>query len=173
MTTRSAIASSVSRRTTTRRPWGAVGAARTVSLPELMPLLDNATDLLGLAPHKARRLIDRVRRFPAPGDVGHERIRTADEKPLSHVDRIEAIDAVYELFSVPRARSLVSDARRLLGHVLRDVTSLQDLLDELADRMGFPRGPKEAHRKSSGPTRRVVETSLRRVRAGYLISVVK
>lgn len=122
-------------------PVAVVGEAGTASLQELMPLLDNATNLLGLAPHKARRLIERVRRFPTSGDSGQERIGAADENPLSHVDRIEAIDAVYELFGVPRARSLVSDARRLLGHVLRDVALLQGLLDELGDRMGFPRGP--------------------------------
>lgn len=91
-------------------------------------------------PHKAQRLIERVRRFPAPEAAGRERFGEADANPLSHVARVEAINAVYELFSVPRARSLITDARRLLGHALRDADLLQDLLDDLDDRTGFPRG---------------------------------
>lgn len=153
-----------------------------------------------------------------PGGAGRERFGAADENPLSHVDRVEAIDAVYELVTAPRARSLVSDARRLLGHVLRDADLLRDLLDELHGRMGFPRGAlivglgmlgetvefqravpdgadhdaaaawalavvlsdwKAAEgvlaasvRKGTGPARRVVETALRRVEGGYLVSAI-
>lgn len=116
-----------------------MGEAGTVSLRVLEPLLEHATELLGLEPHKAR-LTERMRRFPAPESPSRERFGEADTNPLSHVDRVEAIDAVYELFSVPRARSLITDARRLLGHLLRDAALLRNLLDDLDDRMGFPRG---------------------------------
>jgi hypothetical protein len=119
-------------------PVNAVGEAGTTSLRDFIPLLEHATDLLGLAPHNAQDLIERVRRFPAPGEPGRERFGAADKKPLSHVDRVEAIDALYELFTVPRARSLITDARRLLGHVLRDVALLQDLLTSLATGSASP-----------------------------------
>lgn len=82
--------------------------AGTGSLRELKLLLEHATELLGLKPHRAQKLIERVRRFPAPEASGRERFGTADENPLSHVDQAEAIKAVYELVSVPRARNLIS-----------------------------------------------------------------
>lgn len=77
-------------------------------LRELEPLLEHATELLGLDPRKAQGLVERVRRFPAPEAPGRERFGEADAYPLSYVDRVEAIDAVYELFSVQRARSLIT-----------------------------------------------------------------
>lgn len=148
-----------------------------------------------------------------PPGIGDEAPGPRDAEQL-----VDGVDGLHPVDVRQRVRSLITDAQQLLGHVLRDRALLQDLLGELGDRFGFPRGAlvvglgmlegvvtfeqavpdesdhdaavawalavilanweeaeeviKEGRQEASGAAQRVLETALRRVRSGYVISTV-
>jgi hypothetical protein len=62
-----------------------------VPVSELQYWLDCAVTKVGLSDPKALRLVDRVRRFPAPYLPGVERSRAARTAPLAYLDRVDAL----------------------------------------------------------------------------------
>ena len=117
----------------------AVGEAGLVSLQELQPLLESAARTIGLPRDDGPGLIVKARRFPVEDPPGQERFKNPLENPLSLVDRLDAVEALYELVPAVRARSLVRDVRALLGYSLRDADVLRKMLDRVRRRPGFPR----------------------------------
>jgi len=117
----------------------AVGEAGLVSLQELQPLLESAARTIGLPAEDGPELIVKARRFPVDDPPGQERFENPLEHPLSLVDRLDAVEALYELVPAVRARSLVRDVGALLGYSLRDAEVVRGLLEKVDGRPGFPR----------------------------------
>lgn len=116
------------------------GESGTVRLEKLGPVLGTVADVVGLEESQARQVVAEVRRFPGSEKPGRDRIGPGPSGSLSALDRVDAYQAVFELFSVPRARSLITEAQQLLGHVLRDPSYVENLLDQL----GTSRSPQRA-----------------------------
>lgn len=117
----------------------AVGEAGLVSLEDLQPPLESAARTIGLPSEDGQGLIAKARRFPVEEAPGRERFENPLANPLSLVDRLDAVEALYELVPAVRARSLVRDVRALLGYSLRDAEVVRAFLSEVGDRPGFPR----------------------------------
>lgn len=117
----------------------AVGEAGLVGLQDLQPLLESAARTIGLPPEAGQQLIAKARRFPVEETPGQERFGSPLDNPLSLVDRLDALEALYELVPAVRARSLVREARALLGYSLRDADTVRSLLEDVEGRPGFPR----------------------------------
>lgn len=107
------------------------GEAGTIGLGELEPVLDTVGDILQLDGRQQRRIVKRVRRFPLPEEWAPSAFGTDATPPYSALDRPDAFQALFELFTVPRAQNLLTEARHLLGHVLRDASYVRVLIDEL------------------------------------------
>ncbi len=108
-----------------------VGTAGLSDTESLTPLLASIGDLLELDGKAQLRLLAAVRRFPNPSDPGSERFKAAAENPLSLLDRVDAIGAIYQAASVPAAGALIEDAQQLLGRVIRDAELVERLLQHL------------------------------------------
>lgn len=107
------------------------GEAGTVRLEEFDPVLEDVGRILDLGDRQARQLVAEVRRFPPQEESDRNRIGEGPSPSLSVLDRVGAFQAVYELFTAPRTRTLLTEAQQLLGHVLRDAEYIENLIDDL------------------------------------------
>jgi hypothetical protein len=117
-----------------------IGTAATVALDELDSFRDPAAELLDLPTHRARGLVECVRRFPPAEVPSRERIGPGERSPLSAIDWAEALESVFEPLTVPRANVSLQAAHGLLGHILDDADVPRDLPWELSER------PSDVHR---------------------------
>lgn len=112
------------------RQWLATpGLAALADLEELQPLLDLAGETLGIRSRRGRQgIIEKARRFPFREAPQGDRFVAPVDTPLSAVDRVDALVAIWELFPVPAAQVLLNGAHDVLGHVLRDEARLLEYL---------------------------------------------
>jgi hypothetical protein len=75
-------------------------------------------------------VFEHVRRFPS-ADHKARRLRFKQPARLSMLDRADALVVLREVAGVPTALALLGPATDLLGYVLRDVSALRALLQEL------------------------------------------
>jgi hypothetical protein len=134
-------------------PWCIAGGAGLVGVPDLAHVTEAASTILGAA-GTWRNILLPVRRFPAlpddPSDAAdanrprkrrlpsaQARSGFANRPEPRRIDRVDAVLALYDAVPLPRAHALLAGARRLLGHVLRDVTfvgtQLASVIHEGAD----------------------------------------
>lgn len=106
-----------------------VGASASIRLDELEPLLTLAARDLGIRGHRSRQgIVAKARRVPLPIVNAAERMASPADAPLSAVDRVDALLAIWELFPVPAAHMLLDSAHAVLGHVLRDADIVLEYL---------------------------------------------
>lgn len=112
---------------------GSVGEKAVVTLDELDPLLELACRAMGIPPGRSSKqgLVKRARRLPLQNAEPKNHLTDPGGAPLSGLDRVDALVAVWELFPVPAANMLMDAAHAVLGHVLRDNTTVHQYLAEL------------------------------------------
>jgi hypothetical protein len=110
-----------------------IGEAGVVDYAEIKPVVERAAELLDIPLRSAHTLIQAARRVPVDR-LPASRFGNANERPLARLDRVDVLTALWELFSVPRARSLLLNAQFALGYVLRDGLLLESLLPHVPRR---------------------------------------
>lgn len=106
-----------------------VGFEGIVAYEDLAPLLRKATEWLGTSGDRAeRQLVTGVRRLDNHLKQGAKRLGLAAGGPLSYLNRVDALTAIWELFPVPRASMLIQAGAEALGFVVRDASRIRRLL---------------------------------------------
>lgn len=115
-----------------------IGQAAAVDYTEIRPLVECAADRIGVSRRSAHVLIQATRRVPLR-KPRQNRFGRANEQPLARLDRVDVLSGLWDLFTVPRAHSLLLGAQLALGYVLRDAQLLESLLRQLPGHASYER----------------------------------
>ncbi|NUS46340.1 MAG: hypothetical protein HOQ15_01970, partial [Gemmatimonadaceae bacterium] len=82
---------------------------------------------------EAKRWLSGARRFKNLENKAGSRFGALATHPLSVVDRVDALRALYAVVATPKQRAMLTAAEQVLGHVLRDAAWLHARVVALRD----------------------------------------
>ena len=104
-----------------------------VRLDSLTPYLEEAAARRRVDVAEAKRWLSGARRFKNLENRTGSRFGALATHPLSVVDRVDALRALYAVVATPKQRAMLTAAEQVLGHVLRDGAWLHARLIALRD----------------------------------------